>query len=155
MINWGDILQQYDITGMSCAACSARVEKAVSSLDGINSCTVNLLTNSMTVEGTASESEIISAVEKAGYGARNKNTADTGENNALTDTKKETTVIVSRLVSSLVLLAVLMYVSMGHNMLGLPLPSFFEKNLTAAVLLQLLLSASSNGDKPKILYQRF
>ena len=109
-------MQQYDITGMSCAACSARVEKAVSALKGIDSCSVNLLTNSMTVEGSAAPKDIISAVEKAGYGARNKNTADTGENNALTDTKKETTVIVSRLVSSLVLLAVLMYVSMGHSM---------------------------------------
>ena len=127
---------------MSCAACSARVEKAVSSLDGIKSCTVNLLTNSMTVEGSVPDSEIISAVQKAGYGAKNKNTDDRCSSNALSDTKKETSAIVRRLVSSLVLLAVLMYVSMGHNMLGLPLPTFFENNLTAAVLLQLLLSAS-------------
>ncbi len=137
-------MQQYDITGMSCAACSARVEKAVSALKGIDSCSVNLLTNSMTVEGSAAPKDIISAVEKAGYGARSKNTSHTNEisSASLDSAEKETSLLIKRLVSSLIFLAVLMYFSMGHSMLGLPLPYFFENNYIAITLMQLLLSAA-------------
>ena len=126
---------------MSCAACSARVEKAVSALEGIESCSVNLLTNSMAVEGTVSEADIISAVEAAGYGASVKGAAKSGranEEDALAD--HETPVLKRRLVASLGFLTVLMYISMGH-MAGLPLPALLEKSPTAFALSQLLLSA--------------
>ncbi len=134
-------MKQYDITGMSCAACSARVEKAVSGVDGVSACAVNLLTNSMGVEGTAEPAAIIAAVEAAGYGARekgvNKNAA--ASDNALKDT--ETPKLKKRLIYSLCFLAVLMYFSMGR-MAGLPLPSFFEGNCIAVGLIQLLLAAA-------------
>ncbi|MBS7298449.1 MAG: heavy metal translocating P-type ATPase [Eubacteriales bacterium] len=132
-------MEQYNITGMSCAACSARVEKAVNAVDGVTSCSVNLLTNSMTVSGTASEAEIIAAVTKAGYGAAKKgskreNTSD----DAFAD--RETPALKRRLISSLIFLIVLMYVSMGHMMWRWPLPSFFNGNPIGVGILQLLLT---------------
>ena len=133
-------MKKYNITGMSCAACSSRVEKAVKDLDGVTSCSVNLLTNSMLVEGTASEQEIIKAVENAGYGAEtaDKKIKSISDDNELKDT--ETPALVRRLISSLVFLIVLMYFSMGHTMFGLPLPSFLENNHIAVGIIQLLLS---------------
>ena len=135
-------MEQYDVTGMSCAACSARVEKAVGKVKGVNSCSVSLLTNSMGVEGTASPQEIISAVEKAGYGARLKCTkaenTDT-DDGSLRDT--ETPGLRKRLIASIVFLVILMYFSMGHMMWGFPLPSWFDGNHVAMGLVQLLLSA--------------
>ncbi len=125
---------------MSCAACSARVEKAVSALEGIDSCSVNLLTNSMAVEGSASEAEIIAAVTSAGYGAAPKGGAKakhTAEEDALAD--HETPVLKRRLIASLGFLIVLMYISMGH-MAGLPLPKLLEESAVAFALSQLLLS---------------
>ena len=133
-------MKQYDITGMSCAACSARVEKAVCALDGIESCSVNLLTNSMAVEGSVSEADIIAAVTAAGYGAAPKGAAKSshaGEEEALAD--HETPVLKRRLIYSLAFLAALMYISMGH-MVGLPLPGLLEKSPTAFALSQLLLA---------------
>ena len=128
-------MQKYDITGMSCAACSARVEKAVSSAKGVSSCSVNLLTNSMTVEGSADPKTIINAVEKAGYGA-----ALHGEK---INTKKsdDTENMKKRLIYSLFFLLVLMYVSMGYTMYNFPLPSFFDNNYIAVALVQMILSA--------------
>lgn len=133
-------MKKYNITGMSCAACSSRVEKAVKDLDGVTSCSVNLLTNSMLVEGTASEQEIIKAVENAGYGAESadKKIKSISDDNELKDT--ETPALVRRLISSPVFLIVLMYFSMGHTMFGLPLPSFLENNHIAVGIIQLLLS---------------
>ncbi|WP_294776063.1 heavy metal translocating P-type ATPase [uncultured Eubacterium sp.] len=132
-------MTQYNVTGMSCAACSARVEKAVSSVDGVSSCSVNLLTNSMGVEGTATSKEIIEAVEKAGYGAslktKNKK-AKSNSDDELKDT--QTPKLVKRLVASLVFLAPLMYISMGHMMWGWKLPSFMENNHIAMGLAQML-----------------
>lgn len=130
-------MEQFDITGMSCAACSARVEKAVSEVDGVTSCSVSLLTNSMGIEGSAKTGDIIAAVNAAGYGASKK--GDTKANSDLS-VDSETAKIKRRLVSSLVFLAVLMYVSMGHNMFSLPLPHFFTENYTACAILQMLLS---------------
>ncbi len=135
-------MEQYNVTGMSCAACSARVEKAVLGVEGVTSCSVSLLTNSMGVEGTASEKDIIAAVENAGYGASkkgNEKKTAKAEEDALAD--KETPVLVKRLVSSLIFLALLMYVSMGYTMWGFPLPAFFENNPIAVGLTQLLLAA--------------
>ena len=135
-------MDQYDVTGMSCAACSARVEKAVGKVKGVTSCSVSLLTNSMGVDGTASPQEIISAVEKAGYGARLKGAktenTDT-DGGSLRDT--ETPGLRKRLIASLVFLVILMYFSMGHMMWGFPLPSWFDGNHVAMGLVQLLLSA--------------
>lgn len=132
-------MTQYNVTGMSCAACSARVEKAVSSVDGVSSCSVNLLTNSMGVEGTATSKEIIEAVENAGYGAslktKNKK-AKSNSDDELKDT--QTPKLVMRLVASLVFLAPLMYISMGHMMWGWKLPSFMENNHIAMGLAQML-----------------
>lgn len=132
-------MTQYNVTGMSCAACSARVEKAVSSVDGVSSCSVNLLTNSMSVEGTATSKEIIEAVEKAGYGAslktKNKK-AKSNSDDELKDT--QTPKLVKRLVASLVFLAPLIYISMGHMMWGWKLPSFMENNHIAMGLAQML-----------------
>lgn len=132
-------MTQYNVTGMSCAACSARVEKAVSSVDGVSSCSVNLLTNSMGVEGTATSKEIIEAVEKAGYGAslktKNKK-VKSNPDDELKDT--QTPKLVKRLVASLVFLAPLMYISMGHMMWGWKLPSFMENNHIAMGLAQML-----------------
>ena len=136
-------MEQYNVTGMSCAACSARVEKAVSAVEGVSACSVSLLTNSMGVEGTAAPEAIIAAVEAAGYGASRKGEKKTSspaaDEEALRD--RETPVLKRRLASSLGFLLVLMYVSMGHTMLGLPLPAFFEGNHLAIGLLELLLAA--------------
>ena len=137
-------MQQYTVTGMSCAACSARVEKAVSKVDGVTSCSVSLLTNSMGVEGSASDSTIIKAVEEAGYGASVKgSTADTeaehtDAEDALAD--KTTPVLKKRLIWSVGFLLILMYFSMGHMMWNWPLPSFLEGNHVAMGLLQMLLT---------------
>ncbi len=138
-------MEQYTVTGMSCAACTARVEKAVSGVRGVTSCSVSLLTNSMGVEGTAAADEIIEAVRKAGYDAviKNSNTErnkpSLSEEDLLRD--KETPLLKKRLIASLGFLIVLMYVSMGHMMWGWPLPSFFNNNHVAMGLLQLLLTA--------------
>ena len=132
-------MKKFNVTGMSCAACSSRVEKAVSKVEGVQSCSVSLLTNSMGVEGSASEESIIAAVEKAGYGAsvagaEKKQSAETDQ---LKD--KDTPVLMHRLIASVGFLAVLMYISMGHMMLGWPLPNFFTDNHIAMGLVQLLL----------------
>ncbi len=150
-------MQRYNVTGMSCAACSARVEKAVNKLPGVTECSVSLLTNSMGVEGEVSVSEVIAAVEAAGYGASlkeesasgNVNHNDSGavaqgdghasvEMDALTD--KETPKMKKRLIASLIFLIVLMYFSMGHMMWNWPVPMFFAENHVAMGLLQLLLT---------------
>ena len=132
-------MKKFEITGMSCAACSARVEKAVSKLDGIKSVSVNLLTNSMTVEGSVSDDEIISAVQKAGYGASlfGKEKKSGGE----IDENKDFKLLRTRLIASCTVLVVLMYVSMGHMMWGWYLPPFLSDNHIAMGLVQLLLSA--------------
>ncbi len=136
-------MQQYTVTGMSCAACSARVEKAVSNVAGVSACSVNLLTHSMGVEGTASVQEIVAAVEAAGYGAVPKGDEQVVAPTADEEVRDtETPALCRRLIASLGFLAVLMYVSMGHTMWGWPLPSFFEGNPLAVGLLQLLLSAA-------------
>lgn len=136
------IMEQFNVTGMSCAACSARVEKAVSKVDGVSSCSVSLLTNSMGVEGTAKADDIIKAVEDAGYGASLKNdrekSAKSVDSDALKDT--ETPKIKKRLIASIIFLAVLMYISMGHMMWNFPLPSFLAENHIAMGLVQLLLT---------------
>ena len=136
-------MKQYNVTGMSCAACSARVEKAVSGVKGVESCSVNLLTNSMGVEGTASDSDIIKAVKKAGYGASVKGGAADSKSAAEEDSLEntETSSMVKRLVSSLIFLMILMYISMGHTMWGFPLPKFMSGNHIMMGLTQLLLSA--------------
>ena len=134
-------MEQYTVTGMSCAACSARVEKAVKAVPGVTSCSVSLLTNSMGVEGTASASAIVKAVQEAGYGASPKAAAaetPSAELNALAD--HETPRLKKRLIASLVFLAVLMYFSMGHMMWGWPLPHWFDGNHVAMGLVQLLLA---------------
>ena len=147
-------MKQYTVTGMSCAACSARVEKAVSKVDGVTSCSVSLLTNSMGVEGSATDAQIVEAVEQAGYGASPKGTATESENgkanNSLEQLKaaqdalvdRETPKLRNRLIASLIFLVVLMYFSMGHMMWGWPLPEFFNGNLVAMGLLQLLLTVA-------------
>ena len=135
-------MEQYNVTGMSCAACSARVEKAVSKVDGVTSCSVNLLMNSMGVEGTASPESIIAAVEAAGYGASLKNAppaAKAAQKEEIND--KETPKMKKRLAASVVFLAVLMYFSMGH-MVGLPLPSYFVDDHAAVGLVELLLTVA-------------
>lgn len=134
-------MKQFNITGMSCAACSARVEKAVNSVEGVKSCSVNLLTNSMNVEGDISAEKIIEAVTKAGYGATEK-----GKDNACSSSKetisenKEISILKNRLIYSIVFLIILMYFSMGHSMFGFPLPSFLINNHIAMGLIQLLLT---------------
>lgn len=133
------MMKKFNVTGMSCAACSSRVEKAVSKVEGVQSCSVSLLTNSMGVEGSASEESIIAAVEKAGYGAsvagaEKKQSAETEQ---LKD--KDTPVLMHRLIASVGFLVVLMYISMGHMMWGWPLPAFFADNHIAMGLAQLLL----------------
>ncbi|MBE6876615.1 MAG: heavy metal translocating P-type ATPase [Ruminococcus sp.] len=134
-------MEQYQITGMSCAACSARVEKAVSSVEGVTSCSVSLLTNSMGVEGSASSAEIIHAVEDAGYGASLKNAEKntSADEDALTD--RETPILKKRLIASVIFLLPLMYLSMGHMMWNWPLPAWFDGNHVAMGLVQLLLTA--------------
>ena len=137
-------MEQYTVTGMSCAACSSRVEKAVSKVPGVTSCSVSLLTNSMGVEGTASESAVIAAVEAAGYGARKKgvhdDSAERTDEDALAD--KETPVLKKRLIASIGFLVVLMYMSMGHMMWGWPLPAIIADNHVAMGLIQLLLTGA-------------
>ncbi len=147
-------MKQYTVTGMSCAACSARVEKAVSKVDGVTSCSVSLLTNSMGVEGSATDAQIVEAVEQSGYGASPKGTATESENdkanNSLEQLKaaqdalvdRETPKLRNRLIASLIFLVVLMYFSMGHMMWGWPLPEFFNGNHVAMGLLQLLLTVA-------------
>ncbi len=132
-------MKQFDVTGMTCAACSARVEKAVSKLPGISSCSVNLLTNSMTVDGDISSEIIIEAVEKAGYGANEKGNGENKKTEADKSDKKEEKALKNRLIASVAFLVVLMYFSMGH-MLRLPVPFFFENNGVGLGLIQLLLS---------------
>lgn len=134
-------MEQYNVTGMSCAACSARVEKAVNAVPGVESCSVSLLTNSMGVTGTAGPEQIIAAVEKAGYGASLKQKGGAAPQpaaDALKDT--ETPKLLRRLVSSVVFLLILMYFSMGHMMWGWPLPSALEGNHIAMGLIQMLLT---------------
>ena len=146
-------MDQYTVTGMSCAACQARVEKAVSKVPGVESCNVSLLTNTLGVEGTASPAEIMKAVEDAGYGASPKDAGQgsgTGrragsltaklaaEEEALKD--HETPVLKKRLIASLGFLLVLMYFSMGHMMFGWPLPAFFDGNHVAMGIVQMLLA---------------
>ncbi len=133
-------MTQFDITGMSCAACSARVEKAVMAVEGVTECSVNLLTNSMSVNSSASDDDIISAVNAAGYGASVKGTHVKANDSVLKDTK--TPKLIGRLVASVVLLLVLMYFSMGVSMLSLPLPAFFKQNYLAQGIVQLLLTVS-------------
>lgn len=147
-------MKQYTVTGMSCAACSARVEKAVSKVYGVTSCSVSLLTNSMGVEGSATDAQIVEAVEQAGYGASPKGTgtqtANGRANNSLEQLKaaqdalvdRETPKLRNRLIASLIFLVVLMYFSMGHMMWGWPLPEFFNGNHVAMGLLQLLLTVA-------------
>ena len=139
-------MEQYNVTGMSCAACSARVEKAVSKVPGVSAVSVSLLTNSMGVEGTASEAAIVRAVEEAGYGASLKGAAKPSaaaklaeDEEALKD--RETPALKRRLFASLGFLGALMYLSMGHSMWGWPLPQFFDGNPVAAGLAQMILAA--------------
>ena len=138
-------MKQYIVTGMSCAACQARVEKAVSNLDGVSSCAVSLLTNSMSVEGNVSDREVIEAVVNAGYGAsvkgagKEKKNAIAEQEEALKD--HETPVLKKRLISSVLFLLVLMYISMGHNMLNLPIPALMHDNPLILALVEMLLAA--------------
>jgi Cu2+-exporting ATPase len=136
-------MEQYNVTGMSCAACQARVEKAVNAVQGVESCAVSLLTNSMGVEGSASSEEIIKAVESAGYGASLKNASKAADNSgnyddSLKDT--ETPILKKRLIASAILLIPLMYVSMGHMLWDWPLPPFLEGNHVAMGLYELLIA---------------
>ena len=140
-------MEQYTVTGMSCAACSARVEKAVSKVPGVTSCSVSLLTNSMGVEGTAGQADIVAAVEEAGYGAapkaseaKGKAAYGTATDDFLKD--KETPLLKKRLIASLCFLVPLMYVSMGHMMWGWPLPAFMADNHVAMGLYQLIFTAA-------------
>ena len=135
-------MERYDVGGMSCAACSARVEKAVGKVDGVTSCSVSLLTNSMVVEGSASADEIIGAVEHAGYTAKAQNAATKQNNKIKIEKPNEVKPLVQRFIISLVLLLVLMYFSMGHVMWHFPLPPFFEGNPIAVALVQMILSAA-------------
>jgi len=134
-------MKQFDVTGMTCAACSARVEKAVEKIPGVSSCAVSLLTNSMSVEGDASSEDIVNAVVAAGYDASEKGNADTKtvpEDNVKTNDEEKH--LRYRLISSVIVLIVLMYFSMGHAMLSLPLPFFLEGNFIGQGIIQMLLS---------------
>ncbi len=137
-------MEQYKVTGMTCAACQAHVEKAVSKLENVESCSVSLLTNSMTVEGNATPDEVINAVKSAGYGAellnssKEKKSSHPMDEDLLKDT--ETPKLLRRLISSIIILLVLMYVTMGYNMWGWPVPSFLDGNYMGLGLLQLILS---------------
>ena len=134
-------MEQYNVTGMSCAACQARVEKAVNEVEGVSSCAVNLLTNSMGVEGSASPEMIIKAVEAAGYGASLK-----GKNNIKSNDSeepfvdKETPTMTKRLIASIILLIPLMYVSMGHMLFNWPLPGFLDNNHVAMGIYEMLIA---------------
>lgn len=130
-------MKQYNVKGMSCAACSARVEKAVSKVPGVTSCSVNLLTNSMSVEGSATDSDIIKAVKNAGYGASSMKSKEKSED---TSTESPIKPMRTRFITSLVFLLILMYFSMGHMMWGFPLPKFYDNNHIAMGLTQLLLT---------------
>ena len=134
-------MEQYNVTGMSCAACSARVENAVKKVDGVTSCAVSLLTNSMGVEGTASPEAIIAAVQDAGYGASKKGAESAAQNNDSSLADTESPKLAKRLAASLAFLLVLMYISMGSHMFGAPLPSFFDGNHIAVAIAQMLLAA--------------
>ena len=136
-------MKQYAVTGMTCAACVARVEKAVKKVEGVEDCAVSLLTNSMGVEGSADPAAVIAAVENAGYNAsvKNEEKKDAGVSaDAALLEDKETPALRRRLIASLGFLAALMYLSMGHMMLGWPLPSFLDGNMTAQGILQMLLA---------------
>ena len=138
-------MKQYEVTGMSCAACSARVEKAVSQVPGVTSCSVSLLTNSMGVEGQADPTDIVAAVEAAGYGAEEKSSGNQTKSSTVSTMEeqlkdKETPVLKKRLIASLCFLLPLMYVSMGHMMWGWPLPELFAENHVAVGLFQLLMT---------------
>lgn len=133
-------LKQYIVSGMNCSACSARVEKAVAQIPGVEECSVNLLTNSMGVKGNVSDKDIIKAVEKAGYGVRLKGENAEKEENAIIDT--EISKLKKRFLWSLIFLIVLMYLSMGYSMFGLPLPSFFEGNALAVGMAQFMLTVA-------------
>ncbi|MBP5442394.1 MAG: cation-translocating P-type ATPase [Treponema sp.] len=138
-------MRQFAVTGMTCAACSARVEKAVSSVEGVSSCSVSLLTNSMKVEGNAAGDAIVSAVEKAGYGARQLD-EEKGKRQSSIAQKEEllkdvnTPLLRRRLIFSCVFLLALMYVSMGHMMWSFPLPEFFTRSHVSVAVLELLLT---------------
>lgn len=134
-------MRQFSVSGMSCAACSARVEKAVSQTEGVSLCSVNLLTNSMTVEGSATDEAIIAAVTAAGYGASVK-TADTNKNVNNNSHNKEFKGVLNRLITSIVLLVPLMYLSMGYVMWGAPLPEFLESSPIAVAIIQLVISGA-------------
>lgn len=134
-------MQKFNITGMSCAACSARVEKAVSAVDGVTECNVSLLTNSMAVEGTATEKSIIDAVVSAGYGASPKGEQAQKQRSEEPLKDTETPIILRRLISSAVILLVLMYFSMGHVMWGFPIPKVLEGNCVSIAILQFILAA--------------
>ncbi len=140
-------MEQYNVTGMSCAACSARVEKAVGKVPGVTACSVSLLTNSMGVEGSASAAEVIAAVESAGYGASQKGGAKAASASPAANPEEaladhETPLLKKRLWSSLIFLAVLMYFSMGHMMWNWPVPQFLHGNHIAMGLIQLLLTVA-------------
>ena len=140
-------MEKYIVTGMSCAACQTRVEKAVSKLPGVDNCAVSLLTNTMGVDGSASSAEIIKAVEECGIWSKAQvadeedaqSAIQSGVNESILE-DHETPVLKKRLISSLGFLLVLMYVSMGHMMLGFPLPGFMEGNHVAMGIVQMLLS---------------
>lgn len=137
-------MEQYSVTGMSCAACSARVEKAVNAVEGVTSCSVSLLTNSMGVEGSADPAAVIKAVQDAGYGANRRGSGEKKQN-AVSNYEdmiedKQTPALKKRLLCSLIFLLVLMYFSMGHMMWNWPVPNFFEQNMPAQGLLQMLLT---------------
>ena len=134
-------MKTFNVTGMSCAACSARVEKAVNKVKGVSSCSVNLLTNSMNVDGTASDEAVIKAVVSAGYGASLKGSVDSKPDPASDSLKDtETPKMKRRLFSSLIFLAILMYISMGHVMWGWFLPAFLSENPLALGITQMLLT---------------
>ena len=141
-------MKQYTVTGMSCAACQAHVEKAVAAVPGVENVAVSLLTNSMSVEGDVPESAVIAAVEKAGYGAAPKGGADEAKKSAAAGLKasedalvdRETPKLKKRLLASLIVLLVLMYITMGHNMLSFPLPGFLEHNHIGLAVIQMLLA---------------
>ncbi|MBR6702852.1 MAG: heavy metal translocating P-type ATPase, partial [Clostridia bacterium] len=135
-------MEYYNVTGMTCAACSARVEKAVSKVPGVSACSVNLLTGSMGVEGTADSSEIIRAVTSAGYGASPKGKSKSVKADEANLPSSPVRGLIGRLISSAVILLFLMYFSMGHMMFGFPLPSFFDGNPIACALLQMILAAA-------------
>ena len=131
-------MKQFDVTGMSCAACSARVEKAVKEVPGVTECTVSLLTNSLSVNGSADEGAIIAAVERAGYGASSKGANKAAQEEELKD--KSTPQLKRRLIWSVGFLMILMYFSMGHMMWGWSLPAFYNDNHVAMGLTQMLLT---------------